>query len=43
MSGDGMIRITELEFRYGEDDFALLIPELLVERGESVAVIGPSG
>jgi ABC-type lipoprotein export system ATPase subunit len=38
-----MIQITELEFRYGEGDFALLIPELLVERGESVAVIGPSG
>jgi ABC-type lipoprotein export system ATPase subunit len=38
-----MIRITDLEFRYGEGDFALLVPELLVERGESVAVIGPSG
>jgi len=38
-----MIRITNLEFRYGEGDFALLIPELLVERGERVAVIGPSG
>jgi ABC-type lipoprotein export system ATPase subunit len=43
MSGDGMIRITDLEFRYGEGDFALLVPELRVERGESVAVIGPSG
>ena len=38
-----MIRITDLEFRYGEGDFALLIPDLLVERGEKVAVIGPSG
>ena len=43
MSGDGMIRIADLEFRYGEGDFALLVPELRVERGESVAVIGPSG
>ena len=38
-----MIQITDLEFRYGEGDFALLVPELAVERGESVAVIGPSG
>ena len=43
MSGDAMIRITDLQFRYGEGDFALLIPELRVERGERVAVIGPSG
>jgi len=43
MSGDVMIRLTDLEFRYGEGDFALRIPELVVERGEAVAVIGPSG
>jgi putative ABC transport system ATP-binding protein len=43
MSGDAMIRLTDLEFRYGEGDFALRIPELVVERGEAVAVIGPSG
>jgi putative ABC transport system ATP-binding protein len=43
MSGDAMIRLTDLEFRYGEGDFALQIPELVVERGEAVAVIGPSG
>ncbi len=43
MSGEAMIRITDLQFHYGEGDFALLIPELLVERGERVAVIGPSG
>jgi putative ABC transport system ATP-binding protein len=41
--GDAMIRLTDLEFRYGEGDFALQIPELVVERGEAVAVIGPSG
>jgi len=43
MSGDAMIRITDLQFDYGEGDFALLIPDLRVERGERVAVIGPSG
>ncbi len=43
MSGDVMIRLTGLEFCYGEGDFALRIPELAVERGEAVAVIGPSG
>jgi ABC-type lipoprotein export system ATPase subunit len=42
-SGDGIIQIADLEFRYGEGDFALVVPELLVERGERVAVIGPSG
>ena len=38
-----MIRLTDLEFRYREGDFALRIPELAVGRGERVAVIGPSG
>jgi putative ABC transport system ATP-binding protein len=38
-----MIRLTELEFRYREGEFALRIPELAVGRGERVAVIGPSG
>jgi ABC-type lipoprotein export system ATPase subunit len=42
-SADGIIQIADLEFRYGEGDFALIIPELVVERGEKVAVIGPSG
>ena len=38
-----MIRLTQVEFRYADGDFALRIPELAVERGEAVAVIGPSG
>jgi ABC-type lipoprotein export system ATPase subunit len=38
-----MIRLTDLEFRYREGEFALRIPELAVSRGERVAVIGPSG
>ena len=38
-----MIRLTDLEFRYREGEFALRIPELAVGRGERVAVIGPSG
>ncbi len=36
-----MIRLTDLEFRYREGEFALRIPELAVGRGERVAVIGP--
>jgi len=42
-SAEEIIQIADLEFRYGEGDFALVIPELVVERGEKVAVIGPSG
>jgi putative ABC transport system ATP-binding protein len=38
-----MIRVTGLQFRYGEGDFRLHVPELVVGAGESVAVIGPSG
>jgi putative ABC transport system ATP-binding protein len=43
-SRDGsIIRIDQLEFRYGEGDFRLRIPELTVERGSTAAFIGPSG
>jgi len=38
-----MIELSGLGFRYAEGDFALEIPRLSVERGETVAVIGPSG
>ena len=38
-----MIRVGDLQFRYGEGDFVLRVPELVVERGQSTAVIGPSG
>jgi len=37
-----MIRISDLEFRYGEE-FCLRVPQLAIERGAAVAVIGPSG
>ena len=38
-----IIRIEDLEFRYGEGDFHLRISELAVGRGSTAAVIGPSG
>ena len=38
-----MIRLTNLQFQYGDGDFALSVPEFTVESGERVAVIGPSG
>jgi putative ABC transport system ATP-binding protein len=38
-----MIRIEGLRFRYGEGDFQLRIPELIVESGTTTAFIGPSG
>ena len=38
-----MIRLTDLRFQYGDGEFALRVPELVVERGQRVAVIGPSG
>ena len=38
-----MIRISHLEFRYGEGEFVLTVPELVIQPGSTVAVIGPSG
>ena len=38
-----MIAISNLEFRYSGSDFRLRIPELSIARGETVAMIGPSG
>ena len=38
-----MIRLNNLYFRYPEGEFSLRIPDLAVERGETVAVIGPIG
>ncbi|MGB6365663.1 MAG: ABC transporter ATP-binding protein [Thermoanaerobaculia bacterium] len=38
-----MIRISDLRFRYPEGEFALHVPELVIEQGERVALIGPSG
>ncbi len=38
-----VIRVTDLQFRYGEGDFRLQIPSLKLEKGSSAAFIGPSG
>lgn len=38
-----MINIDSLEFSYREGEFRLCVPDFVVERGEKVAVIGPSG
>ena len=38
-----MISIKDLRFRYAEGEFALHVPELVIESGEKVAIIGPSG
>ena len=38
-----MITVIDLEFHYGEGEFRLGVPRLKVERGSTVAVIGPSG
>ncbi len=43
MARESMIQISQLTFNYPEGNFHLAIDELSVERGESVAVIGPSG
>ncbi len=38
-----MIEVSDLEFRYGEGEFRLQVPELRVARGVTAACIGPSG
>lgn len=38
-----MIQVNDLEFNYGSPDFQLRIPELSINRGETVAIVGPSG
>lgn len=38
-----MIDMQEVSFAYGDDSFKLEIPRLTVQRGEKIAVIGPSG
>ena len=38
-----MIELTDLNFSYGQGDFALHLPELTIAAGETVAVVGPSG
>jgi ABC-type lipoprotein export system ATPase subunit len=38
-----LIEVSDLEFRYGEGEFRLQVPELRVARGVTAACIGPSG
>lgn len=38
-----MIRISDLEFHYGDGDFSLRVPGLSIEDGSSIAFVGPSG
>jgi putative ABC transport system ATP-binding protein len=38
-----MISIRKLEFHYRGGEFSLVIPELSIARGATVAVVGPSG
>ena len=38
-----MIEVKHLEFAYPGGDFRLAVPELHVENGEKLAIIGPSG
>ncbi len=37
------VEIHDLRFRYGEGDFRLHVPQLVVEDGEALALVGPSG
>ena len=37
------LELRDLRFAYGDADFALCLPELVVQPGESVALVGPSG
>ena len=38
-----MIAVENLDFRYGQSDFRLRVPELVIEQGAKVALVGPSG
>jgi putative ABC transport system ATP-binding protein len=38
-----MIQVNSLQFSYATGDFHLRIPEFSIDKGEKVAVIGPSG
>jgi ABC-type lipoprotein export system ATPase subunit len=38
-----MIALTDVEFRYPGSEFCLRVPEMVVSRGATVALIGPSG
>ena len=38
-----MIAAKNLDFRYGQSDFRLQVPELVIETGAKAALVGPSG
>lgn len=38
-----MIAVLNLDFRYGQSDFRLQVPELLIQQGAKAALVGPSG
>ena len=38
-----MIKINDLEFKYKQGDFNLKIPDLTIEKGRKVAIVGASG
>jgi ABC-type lipoprotein export system ATPase subunit len=38
-----MIEVKNLKFSYGDDQFRIEIPELLINEGEKIGLIGPSG
>ena len=38
-----MIAVENLDFRYGQSDFNLQVPDLVIKQGAKVALVGPSG
>jgi putative ABC transport system ATP-binding protein len=38
-----MIKVKNLKFSYGDDNFRIYIPELSINDGEKIAIVGPSG
>ena len=38
-----MIAVEDLDFRYGQSDFRLRVPRLVIDKGAKVALVGPSG
>ena len=43
MTSQPIIQITDLEFQYDGGEFCLQLPQLTVDAGQKVALIGPSG
>ena len=38
-----MIELANIDFKYPQSDFRLAIPQLQIEKGNKIAIIGPSG